>query len=351
MSLSVWIGIALFLLGNALYVAAEFGAVGVRKSRVRRLAEDGNFLAKRLLPYVDTSSGIDHYVGASQIGITLTSLVLGAFAQATVAIALAPSVARVFDLDPATATSTAAIAVLVSLTAVQVVIGELVPKSIALQFPTQTALATVLPMQWSIAIFRPFLAVLNGSANGLLRLVGIQPTTHRHIHSPDEIELLIAESRDGGLLESAELDRLRKALRLRLRTARDLMVPRDRLTMLSIDTPWPDVLKAIAQGPFSRLPVYRGSRDNVAGIVRVKDIVDRFASGAPAETASLERLLRPARRIRQDTPGDQVITLLREHRTHQAMVVDDHDQVVGLITIQDVVGAFLQAGPARTERP
>jgi CBS domain containing-hemolysin-like protein len=344
---AVWIGVALFLLGTALYVAAEFAAVGVRRSRVRRLAEDGHFLARRLLPYVNTPTGLDHYVGASQIGITLTSLVLGAFAQATIAVSLAPIVAASFGVEAAASTSTAAIIVLVGLTAVQVVLGELVPKSLALQFPTQTALATVLPMQWSIAIFRPFLALLNGSANAVLRLVGVHATAHRHIHAPEEIELLIAESRDGGLLETDELDRLRKALRLRLKTARDLMVPRERLTMLPIDAPWADVLTIVAASPFSRLPIYRGSPDRIVGIVRVKDVVHRVVT--TGTELPLERLLRPIPRVDPAMPADQVITLLREHRTHQAVVTSADGAALGLITVQDVLSAFLDVGPARSE--
>jgi CBS domain containing-hemolysin-like protein len=344
---SVWLGLGLFIAGNALYVAAEFGAVGVRRSRIRRMAEDGHPLATRLLPYVEDPAGLDRYVGASQIGITLTSLVLGAFAQATIVVDLSPVLAGTFDLEPATAVSSAAAIVLGVLTLTQVLVGELIPKSIALQYPTGTALVTVLPMRWSIAIFWPFLALLNGSANALLRLLGLQATAHRHIHSPDEIELLIAESRDGGLLETPELERLRKALRLRLKTAGDLMVPRDRLTMLDAGTPWPDVLRLAAASPFSRLPVYRGSPDQVVGILRVKDVVHRFVTRH--SDTSIDKLLRPALSIKQDLPGDQVIAQLREHRTHQATVVDETGRLVGLVTIQDLLSAFLQVGVSRPE--
>ena len=348
MSPSVWLGIGLFIAGNAFFVAAEFGAVGVRRSRVRRMAEDGGFLAGRLLPFVNDAARLDRYVGASQIGITLTSLVLGAFAQATVGIALAPVFERTFGLEPATAVSVSAITVLVILTAIQVLIGELVPKQIALQHPTETALATVLPMRWAIAVFRPFLALLNGSANGILRLVGIHATTHRHIHSPDEIELLIAESRDGGLLEADELDRLRKALRLRLKTAADLMVPRQQLLMISADSSWNDVLRTAAASPYSRLPVYRGSPDDIIGILRVKDVVYRFVTDG-AET-SLDRLARPALKIRENLPADQIIAHLREHRAHQAIVIDAAGAVAGLVTVQDVLGAFLQPAPSLVPR-
>src|SRR5262245_54169549 len=132
--------------------------------------------------------------------------------------------ASLFQLEPRTALRVAAVIVLGVLTAVQLVVGELVPKALALQYPTETALATVLPMQASLVIFRPLIRLLNGTALLLLRLLGTTEQAHRHLHSPEEIDLLIAESQDGGLLEPEEQQRLRRALHLGLRKARDLMV-------------------------------------------------------------------------------------------------------------------------------
>jgi len=167
MTLSVWLIFAALLAANALYVAAEFGAVGVRRSRIRRLSEDGNLLARRLQPFVEDAAELDRYVAASQIGITLSSLILGAYAQATATIALAPWIAThvgpMFHLDAKAVASAATITVLIVLTAVQVVAVELIPKSIALQFPTQVALGTVLPMLGSVRIFGPVIYVLNGA--------------------------------------------------------------------------------------------------------------------------------------------------------------------------------------------
>ena len=347
MSLSVWLVVSLLLLANALYVAAEFGAVGVRRSRVRRLSEDGHPLARRLLPFVEDAAQLDRYVAASQIGITLSSLILGAYAQATAAVALAPWVEGRFTLAADIAHSAAIVMVLVVLTAVQVVLGELIPKSLALQFPTQVALATVLPMQWSLRAYRPFITMLNGTASLLLRLFGGGPTTHRHLHSPQEIALLIAESRDGGLLEADEQQRLHKALQLGRRTAGDLMVPRDRLTMLNVDTPWTDVVRVVAASPFSRLPVYRDSPSQILGAIRVKDFVRRFVSDGPMP---IEKLARPLPRLLVDLPADRIIGVFRAKRAHLALVVDVNDRVVGLITIHDVLGELLGQG-ASTATP
>lgn len=344
MSLSAWLIVSLLLLANALYVAAEFGAVGVRRSRVRRLSEDGNLFARRLLPFVEDAVKLDRYVAASQIGITLSSLILGAYAQATAAVALVPWAERLLGITPERAESVALVVVLLALTAIQVVLGELIPKSLALQFPTQVALATVLPMQWSLRAYRPFITFLNGTASMLLRLFGGGPTTHRHLHSPQEIALLIAESRDGGLLEADEQQRLQQALQLGRRTAADLMVPRERLTMLNVDTPWADVVRVVAASPFSRLPVYRGTPTNILGAVRVKDLVRRFVSDGPI---ALEKLARPLPRLAADLPADRIIAVFRSKRAHLSLVVDGNDQVVGLVTIHDVIGELLGKGLAR----
>jgi CBS domain containing-hemolysin-like protein len=339
MSPWVWVVLAVLIAANALYVAAEFGAVGVRRSRVRRLSEDGNWLARRLLPYVENPSAIDRYVGVSQIGITLSSLAAGAYAQATLTLALAPLLDRFLALTDLTALSISAVIVLVSLTAVQLVLGELVPKALALQYPTETALATVLPMEWSLIIFRPAIGLLNGGAWLLLRAVGAREHAHRHLHSPEELDLLIAESRDGGLLEPEEQERLRRALHLGTRLVRDLIVPRERMTMLEVSAPWEEVLNVVLASPFSRLPVYRGSRDRVIGTLRVKDLVDRYAAeGGPL---TLDRLIRPIVHLLDDMPADRALAVLRDRRAHSAIVTDASDRTIGLLTIQDLLTELL----------
>src|SRR5262245_2469132 len=266
---AILIVIALILV-NALYVAAEFAAVGVRRSRVQQLANDGNPLAAWLLPVLESPKTLDRYIGACQIGITLSSLVLGAYAQATFAVWLTPFFATLGGLQELAAQSTSTAVVLLTLTVAQVVFAELVPKSLALQYPTQTSLYTLIPMIGSLWVYRPFIKFLNGAPLLVLRLVGSPFQAHRHIHSPEEIELLIAESRDGGLLEPDEHRRLQRALRLNLRLAKQLMVPRRRIAALDINTPLHEAIGVVAQSPYSRLPVFRDSLDNVVGILHTK---------------------------------------------------------------------------------
>src|SRR5215211_4039256 len=166
----------------AFYVAAEFAAVSVRRSRIQQRAEEGSATARKLLPILGDSHRLDTYVAASQIGITI----------------------------------------LVALTIVQMVLGELVPKSLALQNPTRIALWTVVPMLWSMRAMAVFIRLLNGSGGVILRLMRVPMAGHGHVHSPEEIEFLIAESRKGGLIKPNEQLRLRHALQLAERSAREL---------------------------------------------------------------------------------------------------------------------------------
>jgi putative hemolysin len=331
--------ITLLILLTALFVAAEFAVVGARRSRLRRLAEDGNPLAARVLPVVENPHALDRYIAASQVGITLCSLILGAYAQASIAPRVAPFVQSIGGLQPDTATSTSAVIVLLVLTTLAMIVGELVPKSLALQNPTRVAIWTVIPMQWAERIFSWSIAFLNGSGNLLLKLMRVKNTGHRHVHSPEEIELLIAESRDGGLLEPQEQVRLHQALRLGLRTARELMVPRARLASVEVSTPLSDVLRLVATSPYSRLPVYRQTPDDIIGILHTKDVVTRFI-GDRLET-SLTSLLRPIGRVHASIPADHLLSYMRDKRIHQVLVVGEHGQVEGMITLEDVVAELI----------
>lgn len=336
--LLAWAIIVLLILLTALYVAAEFAAVGVRRSKLRRLAEDGNALAARLLPVVEDPVQLDRYIAVSQIGITLSSLILGAYGQAALAPVVAPLLGSLAGMNDVLALSWARIVVLLVLTVLAVIIGELVPKSIALQNPTRVALLTVLPMRWSQWIFSWSISLLNGSGVLLLRAMRIPATGHRHVHSPEEIELLIAESRDGGLLEPEEQVRLHRALRLGLRSAGQLMVPRERLASVDAAMPFPDVLQIVASSPYSRLPVYEGAVDNLVGVLHTKDVVTAFIGPTPSNTSSL---LRPLVHVPIDMPADRLLTVLREHRTHQAFVAAPSGSIAGLVTLEDVVGELL----------
>jgi putative hemolysin len=337
--LSAILIVAALILFNAVYVCAEFAAVSVRRSRVQQLADDGNPLAAWLLPLIETPALLDRYIAACQIGITLSSLVLGAYAQRTIAVWLAPLFAEWGGMQEVAAQSTSTAAVLLVLTVAQCIFAELVPKSLALQYPTPSALYTLVAMVPSLWVYRPFIKWLNGTGLLLLRLLGSPSPTHRHIHSPDEIELLIAESRDGGLLEPDEHRRLQRALRLNLRQAKQLMVPRRKLSAIDINTPLEQVVEIVSRSPFSRLPVYRDSIDNIVGMLHTKDLVRWRVSGARDE--GLASLVRPIASVHESVTVDRVLRELRERRSHLALVVDEFGGTAGLLTLEDVLSELL----------
>lgn len=335
MTAFTWAVVLTLIAINALYVAAEFAAVSIRRSKVRQLAEEGNPLARRLLPFIDDTGKLDRYIAVCQIGITISSLVLGAFGQARLAVELVPLFEHLGAAGPTVAQSTSAVVVLVGLTVMQVVFGELVPKSLALQFPVQTALYTVLPMKWSSVIFSWFIAILNGSGWAILRLMKIPEGGHRHIHSPDEIDLLLVESRDGGLLEPDEQKRLHQALQLGIRPVHQLMVPRRQIEAVEVTTPIDEILRDVAYGAYTRLPVYRGSIDNIIGMLHAKDLVLRYIERG--EISSVEQVMRPVLRVPETINATRLLSQLREMRAHQAVVMDEFGGVEGLVTLEDVL--------------
>ena len=335
MNLSVVPVLLLLILVNALYVAAEFAAVSVRRSRIQQRAEEGNWFAIRLLPYLAGSQRLDRYIATSQIGITISSLVLGAYGQTH----LAPVMMALFEgtggMQEAGAQSAAFVVVLMVLTVVHMILGELVPKALALQYPTQVALATLLPMQWSVRGFSWFISLLNGSGRAVVRLFGVKQGGHVHIHSPEEIEYLIAESRQGGLIEPDEYARLHRALHLGTVTVGEVMVPRAEIFGIEADTPFGEILDLAADSRYTRVPVYQDTVDHIIGYVHVQDIARQALDGGEGA------LLRPVFFIPDDLTLDRVLERFRAERQHMAVVSDELGGTAGLITVSDILQEIL----------
>jgi putative hemolysin len=337
----VWLVVTVLIGINALYVAAEFAAVSVRTSRIQHLAAAGSLLARRLLPSIRDAYALDRYIAACQIGITVSSLVLGAYGQTTLAEMLTPWFVRWGRMQVVAAESAAAVVVLLGLTGLQMILGELVPKSLALQYPTRVALWTVLPMQVSLRLMAWFIKVLNGSGVLVLRLFRFEHAGHRHIHSPEELELLIAESREGGLLKPDEHERLRRALRLGLLPAAEIMVPRVRIEALEVDTPAAGILTVIGASPYTRLPVYRHTIDDIIGLVHAKDIAQAVAVDAGQVT--LSTLLRPVLLVPETLTVDQLLVRMRQEQRQMAIVLDEFGGTAGLVTIEDILEEVMGA--------
>jgi CBS domain containing-hemolysin-like protein len=304
------------------------------------MAEEGNRLARILLPTLMEARRLDRYIAACQVGITVSSLVLGAYGQATLGRALAPLFERWGDMQTLAAQSTAAAFVLVALTTTQMILGELVPKSLALQYPTRLALLTVIPLRWSEKLLAWFIAVLNGSGWLVLRLMGVRPRTHRHLHSSDEIKFLLVESRTGGHLRPEEQRRLTHALGLTQRSARELMVPRTRIAALDEAGGMKAAADAVVKLPYTRLPVYRGSLDHIVGLVQSKDIAAAALAGIdPGDPVT--PYVRPILAVHESVSSDRVLALMREQRGVMAVVIDEFGGTSGIITTEDVLSELL----------
>lgn len=327
------------VLVNALYVAAEFASVAAPRSRVAEAAEQGSARAAGLQGVLESPEKLDRYIAACQIGITLSSLVVGAYGQAKLGPGLQALLEQHGGLEAKTAASATVVLILIVLTGAQVILGELVPKNLALQFPVEVALLTYQPVRLSTVLYRPFIAFLNGSGLLLLKPFGLEAHGHQHVHGPEEIEFLLGESRQQGVLTPEAHRRLKRGLYLSKRTVHELMVPRRELQAIEVSTPTEDVVKRLRSSPYSRLPVYRGTLDAVLGVVSSKELVHRYIR--EGSLPALEALVTPLPFVPESITADRLVSYLQERRASMAIVVDEYGGVQGLISIEDVLADLL----------
>jgi CBS domain containing-hemolysin-like protein len=326
---------AAMIFATALYVAAEFAAtISARRPRIRQEAASGNRLAQLLEPILSEPRRLDAYIATCQLGITASSLVLGYYGQSGIATALYPLLERLGGLQRAAAESLAATIVLVVLTFLTVLLGELVPKSLATRNPERWALRTALPMRWSMALFRPAIALFNGTGSLILRLMRVPPAEHHvHLHSPEEIESLVAESAKGGMLEEDERRLLASAFRVGDLTAADVMVPRPRLVAAPIATPLSTLLDLATTSAYTRIPLYQETIDDVVGFVHLRDLFRLYVEGRE-DVASV---LRPAPFVPETKDAVEVWNLLQQEHSYVAIVFDEFGGTAGMITIEDLI--------------
>ncbi|MDZ4835074.1 MAG: hemolysin family protein [Candidatus Melainabacteria bacterium] len=331
---------ALLITVNAFYVAAEFATVAARVAQIRKLAHDGNKLAKALLKVIEHPRELDQYIATCQIGITFASLVNGACTQATLGPSVAAFLVEHFHVDEAIAISASVFLILTVLTLTQILFGELLPKAVALQFSSRIALFMYWPLTISARVFKPFIWILNGSGTALLSLLGVPASSHKHIHSLDEIELLLAESKDGGLLEHGEHERLHHAIELSQETAKQIMTPRTKLTALNIDASIDDYYNLAMDNPFTRVLVYGDTIDDVRGIVNVKDIVFARVNGKAED--GIAPLVKPLPIVPGNLSMERLMKELKNSRSHAALVMDEHGGTLGLVTVGDILGELME---------
>ncbi len=321
---------------NALYVAAEFATVGSRRSRVQESAESGGGQAKGLLGILQDAEKLDNYVAACQIGITLSSLIAGVYGQAR----LTPIFEQWLGFGGRGA---AVLVVLLLITALQVVLGELLPKTIALRYPEALAMATLRPMRVSQWLLRPLVVIFNGSAFWLMKRMGLDiDHSHSHVHSPQELAGLYRESAEGGLIDSAERQMLAGALQVSNRVVREIMTPRRRLIMIDKDTPIDEALRELSASPYSRFPVTDGGEE-VVGIVTLRDLFIANESTANEFTANeltastVADVATEAMVVGEVFDVPPLLSTFSNERIHAAIVVNEFGTISGLVTREDAI--------------
>lgn len=342
--------VAFLIAVNGLYVAAEFSAVSARRPRLAQLADAGNSSARAMLDVVSDPHKLDVFIAACQVGITISSLLLGFYAQNQIVGWAAPF----FDQFPAGVRTVVqpalAVGILLGLTILQVMLGELIPKNIGIQFPERLVLWTAAPMQWSLAFFRPLIWLLNGSGRLVLRLFGLRAVAqHAHVHSPEEIVLLVEESSAGGVLDREERRLLVNTLQLRKQTVRKVMVPRSQMLAAEVDLPLEEVFRLLAGSAYSRLPLYKGSVDNIVGLVHLKDLLQlrywqRHPEAAAKRPQELRQVMHPVLFVPDSIPIEDVIAQMQTMHQNIAIVVDEYGGTAGLVTFEDlmeeIIGEF-----------
>lgn len=331
--------VLLILIGfNALYVLAEFSTVSSRKARLAQLVDEGNPLASRVLEIVDNPYKLDAYVATSQVGITISSLVLGFYGQARLSSYLSPLLQNFGDFTEAAALSISASIVLVTLTMVQVLFGELIPKNLGIQEPEKFALFTYQPLKWSGWIMKPIIDLLNGSGILLMRLLRIEPSVeHGHIHSPEEISILIEESGKGGAISQEEYRLLTNTLRMRDAMVKHVMIPRAQMLAASNHLTITQITTLVSKSPYTRIPVYQATVDNIIGIVHLRDLFCWKNQNGEGLWEGLDQVLRPVLYVPETMQVKDVFQHLQKQHYQVAIILDEFGGTSGMVTLEDLI--------------
>jgi CBS domain containing-hemolysin-like protein len=317
---------------NGFFVAAEFAMVKVRTSQLEINAQNGNYLAGVARNIV---SKLDGYLAATQLGITLASLGLGWIGEPVVAkIIINLMTLAGIEISPELAHSIALPIAFLVITILHIVFGELAPKSLAIQRSQRTVMIIALPLKFFFYLFRPFIWLLNGFANLLLKAIGISTVQGQEMHSSDELKYLVKQGKESGEIEQADYDIIKNAFEFSERTAKQIMIPRTQVSAIDINDFQEHTLETLIEENYSRIPCYADSLDNIVGVVYLKDILIKMRKNDPIKISSIMRsilIIPETKRIAQ---------LLKEFQSkHQqiAVVIDEYGGTQGIVTMEDIL--------------
>lgn len=323
------LSVFVLVLLNAFFVAAEFAIVKVRGTRITELAGEGRRHAKVAQHLV---GHLDAYLSATQLGITMASLGLGWVGEPALSHLLTPPLDVLGIESSTTVHAVSVIVAFLVITFLHIVIGELAPKSIAIQKSEAVTLWTATPLRLFYRVFRPIIWLFNGAARGLLRVVDIQPASEAQLaHSEEELRMIISASQEGGHIDEVEQAIMRRALIFGEHAVGDIMVPRTEMASLPTEMPIAQALEEVAVSNHTRYPVYDDDMDDTIGYVHVKDLY-RADRSLPVRT-----LLRPIGFIAETASIELALKRFQSARTPLAIVVDEHGGTAGIVTIQDVI--------------
>jgi putative hemolysin len=321
---------------NGFFVAAEFSLVAVRRSRVAQLVSAGRRNAKALQRAVDN---LDSYLAATQLGITISSLALGWIGEPALAHLIEPWLAWLPGWLATTGSHAMAVAIaFIIITALHIVLGELAPKSLALQRSEGTALRVVLPLRAFLLLLRPAIVTLNGLGNIVLRLFGLRTgTVAESLHSPEELKLLVSESQEGGLLQEAQQELVERVLNIGDRRISDIMTPRVEIDWIDADDDRQETLRRIRECRHGQLLVGRGSIDEPLGMVLKRDLLGQILDGRPLDPLAV---IREPLVVHEAMTIFKVLELFKKAPVRLATIVDEYGSLKGIITQTDLLEAI-----------
>ncbi|MGJ5676674.1 MAG: hemolysin family protein [Nostochopsis sp.] len=321
--------ILLLIFANALFVMSELAIVSARKVRLQQMAERGDHKARVAL---ELASSPNQFLATVQVGITLLAILSGAFGESVISKRLVPIFSSIPFLVQYKDAAASVIAVLI-ITYLTLIIGELVPKRVALNHPEPIASVVAIPMKLLATIGSPIIHLLSISTDAILRILGIKPSTEPQI-TEEEIRVLIEQGTEEGTFEEAEQDMVERVFRLGDRPVSSFMTPRPDIVWLDLDDSATENRQKVIENGYSRYPVCQGGLDNVLGIMAVTDLLARSLCG---EQLDLTVGLRKAEFVPESSRGLKVLELFKQTATHMALVVDEYGVIQGLVTLNDVM--------------